>query len=60
MKLLFDENISFRILREIQSLFPDSIHVNSSKLEDNRDITIWNYAKQNNFTIVTFDEDLMN
>lgn len=57
MKLLFDENISYRVLREIQSYFPGSVHVNSVVLKDATDISIWNYARQNNFTIVTFDED---
>lgn len=57
MKLLFDANISYRVLKEIQSSFPGSVHVNSLILKDTRDISIWNYAKQNDFTIVTFDED---
>ncbi|MBN8572137.1 MAG: DUF5615 family PIN-like protein [Ignavibacteria bacterium] len=57
MKLLFDENISFRVLKEIQSFFPGSIHVNKIILKDTNDISIWDYARRNDFTIVTFDED---
>ncbi|MFA9214948.1 MAG: DUF5615 family PIN-like protein [Candidatus Methylacidiphilales bacterium] len=28
MKLLFDENISWRIVKPLINLYPDSIHVN--------------------------------
>ena len=57
MKLLFDQNISFRIVNKIQSIFPNSKQVRLLELEDASDIEIWNYAKANDFTIVTFDAD---
>jgi len=57
MKLLFDQNISFRILRQIIVNFPESIHVKSVNLIDSDDFTIWKYAKRNSFTIVTQDSD---
>jgi len=57
MKLLFDQNISFRILRLLPNSFFDCLHVRSVGLNDCNDAKIWQYAKQNSFTIVTFDAD---
>ena len=57
MKLLLDQNISFRITSKIQDLFPDSKQVRDLGLENTKDSFIWNYAKENNYCIVTFDGD---
>ncbi len=57
MKLLFDENISFRLINKIKSLYPNAKQVREAGLENLTDIEIWEYAKKNNFTIVTFDAD---
>lgn len=58
MKLLFDENISYRIIRKLQNVFPLSIHVSDTTLKKpSKDREIWEYAKENDFTLVTFDED---
>jgi predicted nuclease of predicted toxin-antitoxin system len=57
MKLLFDQNISFRILRLLPNYFTDCKHISSVGLNDCDDTEIWQYAQQNNFTIVTFDAD---
>lgn len=57
MKLLFDQNISFRLAHKLSPLFPDSKHVKELGLENSTDKIIWNYAKVNKFTIVTFDGD---
>ena len=57
MKLLFDQNISFRVLRLLPDSFSDSCHVRSVGLNDCDDAKIWQYAKQYGFTIVTFDAD---
>jgi predicted nuclease of predicted toxin-antitoxin system len=57
MKLLFDQNISFRITTNIQDLFPDSKQVRDLGLENSKDSFLWNYAKENNYCIVTFDGD---
>lgn len=57
MKLLIDENISYRILKHIDVHFPDSAHVTSIKEGRVTDLMIWNYAKEHNFVIVTYDED---
>lgn len=57
MKLLFDQNISFRLLKRIIDLFPDSKQVRELGLENSTDTEIFNFAKRNDFAIVTFDSD---
>ena len=57
MKLLLDQNISFRITSKIQDLFPGSKQVRDLGLENSKDSFLWNYAKDNNYCIVTFDAD---
>jgi predicted nuclease of predicted toxin-antitoxin system len=57
MKLLFDQNISFRILKKLSESFPDSSHVVNENLINASDLEIWEYAKQNEFTIVSQDSD---
>ena len=57
MKLLLDQNISFRITSKIQDLFPGSKQVKDLGLENSKDSFLWNYAKENNFCILTFDGD---
>ncbi len=60
MKLLFDENISWRIVKPLIEFYPDSIHINRTNLEQaSKDTLIWEYAKRNNFIIVTNDEDFI-
>ena len=57
MKLLFDQNISFRVLRLIEDIFPEADQIHQLGLKDKSDREIWEYARQNNYTIVTFDGD---
>jgi predicted nuclease of predicted toxin-antitoxin system len=57
MKLLLDQNISFRITNKIQDLIPGSKQVRDLRLENSKDSFLWNYAKENNYCIVTFDGD---
>jgi len=38
MKLLFDQNISFRLIKQITDLFPDSKQVRELGLENSTDI----------------------
>jgi len=57
VKLLFDQNISYRILKLIEQTFPESKQVRELQLEDKPDKEIWKYAGQNGFIIITFDAD---
>lgn len=57
MKLLFDQNISFRVVNRVQNNFTQARQVRQLGLENTSDIEIWQYAKDNDYTIVTFDSD---
>lgn len=57
MKLLFDENISFRIIKILNNHFPESAQLREPSLEGATDYEIWQFAKRNNYIIVTFDSD---
>ena len=57
MKLLFDQNISHRLVRRPADIYPDSIHIRQIGLRDADDAEIWEYAKLNGFTIVSKDSD---
>ena len=57
MKLLLDQNISFRVVRLLPECFAGSCHTRSVSLNDRNDVEIWQFAKQNDFIIVTFDAD---
>ena len=58
MKLLFDANLSPRLVKQLADLFPESVHLFDLPLpRDIADGSIWAYAKQNGFDIVTADGD---
>lgn len=57
MKLLFDENLSDRIVYRIIDLYPGSEHVKTLALTNTDDGIIWEYAKANDFAIVSKDAD---
>ena len=57
MKLLLDENLSDRIIHSIVDLYPDSHHVKTLGLINTDDVMIWEYAKTNEFVIVSKDSD---
>lgn len=57
MKLLFDQNISFRLVKAINSEIPESKQVRELGLDNKTDKEIWTFAKENGYSIVTFDSD---
>lgn len=57
MKLLFDQNISYRIVKKLEKYFPDCKHISDCGLSDCDDPEIWQYAHTNNYAIATFDSD---
>jgi predicted nuclease of predicted toxin-antitoxin system len=59
MKLLFDQNISFRVIKKIEDIFPGSAQTKRLNLSTSSDLEIWEYAKKNSFCIVTFDSDFI-
>ena len=57
MKLLFDHNLSPRLVRLLTDLYHDSQHVFLLEMDQEDDRVIWNYALQNKYAIVTRDSD---
>ena len=57
MKLLFDQNLSPRLVHLLADIYPDSTHVRDVGLHDADDLNIWNYAGVHGYTIVSKDSD---
>lgn len=57
MKLLFDQNLSPRLLTSLGDVYQDSSHVRLTGLRDADDDAVWNYARENGFVIVSKDSD---
>jgi predicted nuclease of predicted toxin-antitoxin system len=57
MKLLFDQNLSHRLVRTLADVYPDCQHVRNVGLRDASDTQVWNYARSNGYTIVSKDSD---
>ncbi len=57
MKLLLDENLSFRLIPELNKVFPQSSQISLLNLNQFSDKAVWEFAKKENFSIVTLDAD---
>lgn len=57
MKFLLDQNISYKLVKRLADVYPGSKHVRQVGLEEADDLTVWDYAKDNDFVIVSKDED---
>jgi predicted nuclease of predicted toxin-antitoxin system len=57
MKLLFDHNLSPRLVLILADLYPNSQHVFPLQMDRDDDRLIWDYALQNEYIIVTRDSD---
>ena len=58
MKLLFDANLSPKLVKRLSDLFAGSVHLFSLPLRRNEDDSvIWEYAKHNGYHIITTDGD---
>ena len=57
MKLLFDHNLSHKLVRRLGDMFPGSEHVRNVGLKEAADHAVWEYAKARGFAIVSKDED---
>ena len=57
MKLLFDENLSWRLVPVLASAYPESRHVDQVGLHGQSDQHIWCHAARNNLVIVSKDDD---
>jgi predicted nuclease of predicted toxin-antitoxin system len=57
MRLLFDHNLSPRLVARLVDLHPNASHVSLVGLDQAPDLEVWNYAGANDFVIVTKDSD---
>ncbi len=59
MKLLFDQNLSFKLVPALSAVFPGSRHLKDFGLTHEQDEPIWSFAAKNGFTIVSKDSDFL-
>ena len=57
MKLLLDENLPLRLAVALKDLDPDASHVRDLKLLGAPDEQIWNYARDQDFILVSKNTD---
>ncbi|MGL5035958.1 MAG: DUF5615 family PIN-like protein [Microcystaceae cyanobacterium] len=57
MKLLLDQNLSRKLINRFADIFPDLSHIQLHGLAEADDSTIWEFARINDFCIVTQDAD---
>lgn len=55
MKLLLDQNLSYRLVEPLQDTYPDTTQVRLAGLERADDRAVWEYAREHDFVIVTKD-----
>lgn len=56
-KLLFDENLSPRLVRLLAGPFPASVHIDDVGLHGCPDGDVWSYAREQGFVLVSKDND---
>jgi predicted nuclease of predicted toxin-antitoxin system len=56
-RLLFDENLSPRLVRRLAAVYPGSQHVSSLGLRGASDLDIWARAAADGFVLVSKDDD---
>lgn len=57
MKLLFDENLSPKLVDYLTDVFPSSSHVRLVAMQGHTDTEIWNLAKRDGYVLVSKDDD---
>jgi predicted nuclease of predicted toxin-antitoxin system len=57
VKLLFDQNLSRKLVARLADIFPDSTQTGMETLASANDAKVWDFAKKSGFTIVTLDSD---
>jgi predicted nuclease of predicted toxin-antitoxin system len=57
MKLLLDQNLSYRLVATLADVFPGALHVRDIGLDRSSDDVLWNHARDAGLTIVSKDSD---
>ena len=59
MRLLFDQNLSFKLVELVSAVFPDSKHVRDFELVRESDDAVWAFAAKGDYAIVSKDSDFV-
>ena len=59
MKLLLDQNLSYKLIADLESTFPGTSHVYPLGLDQSPDTEVREYAGQHAFTLLTKNTDLV-
>ena len=59
MRLLLDENISWRLAAYLRPHCTALLHVRDIQLDNSPDTSIWRYARQHGYDVLTKDEDFL-
>lgn len=59
MKLLFDQNLSWKLVRLLADVYEGCAHVRNLGMAESLDTEIWKYAAEHGFTVVTKDSDFL-
>ena len=57
MKLLLDQNLSSKLVAELDRIYPGTAHVRELGFAKHSDEVIWEHARRNGFVIVSKDAD---
>lgn len=57
MRLLYDHNLSPRLVNRLADLFPNSSHLTFHGMDQDDDKKVWEFARDNDYTLVTKDSD---
>jgi predicted nuclease of predicted toxin-antitoxin system len=57
VRLLLDENLSPRLIPQLASAYPDSLHVEGAGLRGQTDEQIWSFARDSGYVLVSKDSD---
>jgi predicted nuclease of predicted toxin-antitoxin system len=59
MKILLDQNLSFKLCSKLRDIFPEIIHTTEVLLETATDEEVWLYAKLNSCLLISKDSDFI-
>jgi predicted nuclease of predicted toxin-antitoxin system len=57
LRLLLDQNLSFKLVRLLDDTYPGSVHVRDLRLIEAEDSAIWRFAAEHDLVIVSKDSD---
>ena len=57
MRLLFDHNLSHKLVRRLADIFPESTQTKLLRFERTGDAVIWEHARTDGLTVVALDKD---